>query len=240
MSYTFLAETGAESSQESFAEMSQYAPWKSIQGAGKYYFNGKEKGFCLGSPFGTISNLSTENHGAESPKSSAEDSPAQTYLLLEPIAEIMGFSAALKEKALDCGRKWRESLERCNLSLSVLKTPRIYALKDLSKSSKTLTAWGLTQRGVCSDVAVSAQTISEPECSLLPTPTAHNSKEGAYPAEYTRNTPTLAASIGGKINPDWNEWRMGCPIKWSDYEELEIDKFLAWLHSHGKSFAPKK
>jgi hypothetical protein len=77
--------------------------------------------------------------------------------------------------------------------------------------------------------------MNESVCgSRLPTPTAHNSKEGAYPAEGTRNTPTLAFQIGGKINPDWNEWRMGWPIKWTDLKPLAMDKFQRWLHSHGK------
>ena len=49
-----------------------------------------------------------------------------------------------------------------------------------------------------------------------PTPTAHNAKEGAYPAEYERNTPTLAAQAGGKLNPTWVEWLMGFPLGHTD------------------------
>jgi hypothetical protein len=45
-----------------------------------------------------------------------------------------------------------------------------------------------------------------------PTPTAHNAKEGAYPSEYNRNTPTLAAQAGGALNPMWVEWLMGFPL----------------------------
>jgi hypothetical protein len=45
-----------------------------------------------------------------------------------------------------------------------------------------------------------------------PTPTAHNAKEGGYPAEHLRNTPTLSAVVGGKLNPTWVEWLMGFPI----------------------------
>ena len=47
-------------------------------------------------------------------------------------------------------------------------------------------------------------------------PTAHNAKEGAYPAEYTRNTPTLAAVLGGKINPAFSEQLMGFPLNHTD------------------------
>lgn len=51
---------------------------------------------------------------------------------------------------------------------------------------------------------------------LWPTPTAHNAKEGGYPAEHTRNTPTLSAVAGGKLNPRWVEWLMGFPDNHTD------------------------
>ena len=60
--------------------------------------------------------------------------------------------------------------------------------------------------------------------SLFPTPTCHNSKEGAYPAEYKRKTPSLATHAGGKLNPMWVEWLMGWPLGWTDLKPLEMDK----------------
>jgi hypothetical protein len=47
---------------------------------------------------------------------------------------------------------------------------------------------------------------------LWPTPTAHNAKETNAPSESERNTPTLAAQVGGQLNPTWVEWLMGFPI----------------------------
>lgn len=44
------------------------------------------------------------------------------------------------------------------------------------------------------------------------TPTAHNAKETNAPSEMERNTQTLAALAGGKLNPTWVEWLMGFPI----------------------------
>lgn len=67
----------------------------------------------------------------------------------------------------------------------------------------------------------------------LPTPTAHNAQEGAYPAEYTRNTPTLATHAGGRLNPPWVEWLMGWPIGWTALEPLETGRFQQWLEQHG-------
>ena len=54
------------------------------------------------------------------------------------------------------------------------------------------------------------------EAVFWPTPTAHNAKEGAYPSEYERNTPTLSAQAGGKLNPMWVEWLMGFPLGHTD------------------------
>ena len=59
---------------------------------------------------------------------------------------------------------------------------------------------------------------------MFPTPTAHNAKEGNYPSEQNRNTPTLATHAGGKLNPTWVEWLMGWPLGWTDLKPLEMDK----------------
>jgi hypothetical protein len=56
---------------------------------------------------------------------------------------------------------------------------------------------------------------------IWPTPTSHNAKEGAHPSEFLRNTPTLAAQVGGVLNADWVEWLMGWPIGWTKLEPLE-------------------
>ena len=74
----------------------------------------------------------------------------------------------------------------------------------------------------------------------FPTPTAHNSREGGCPAEFTLNTLTLnAVAIGGPqiqrmpLNPVWVEWLMGWPLGWTDLKPLETDKYQQWLQQHG-------
>jgi hypothetical protein len=62
-----------------------------------------------------------------------------------------------------------------------------------------------------------------------PTPTSHNAKENASPSEYKRNTPTLAAQVGGKLNPRWVEWLMGFPLghtSTTDFDVLGMQSFL--------------
>ncbi len=70
---------------------------------------------------------------------------------------------------------------------------------------------------------------------MYPTPTCHNSKEGAFPAEYNRKTPTLATHAGGKLNPTWVEWLMGWPLEWTDLKPLATDKFHCVQQKHGES-----
>ena len=57
-------------------------------------------------------------------------------------------------------------------------------------------------------------------------------KEGGYPAEYTRNTPTLTAVAmisekkshsSGYLNPDWVEWLMGVPTGWTNLGSWETE-----------------
>ena len=57
---------------------------------------------------------------------------------------------------------------------------------------------------------------------MWPTPTAHNAKEGAFPAEYTQTLCATATESEGKphssgsLNPAWVEWLMGYPSGWTD------------------------
>jgi hypothetical protein len=64
----------------------------------------------------------------------------------------------------------------------------------------------------------------------MPTPQAHLSKEGGYPAEYRRNTLSLTAEAqiadglppaSGSLNPEWVEWLMGFPEGWTDLNPSE-------------------
>lgn len=64
-----------------------------------------------------------------------------------------------------------------------------------------------------------------------PTPTAHNSKEGGYPAEGNRNSLTLGWVVGGLINPRYQEWMMGFPIDFSDSDVSVTRKFHSKLPS---------
>lgn len=122
--------------------------------------------------------------------------------------------------------KCLDLLMSCAPSLSYLKTSPGFSAdqkKRLANGSGNFSGpWprsGMMQSGSVLPLPPLERRTSETACGLLPTPTRHNSKEGAYPAEYTRNTPTLATHAGGKINPEWSEHLMGFPSKWTDLQD---------------------
>jgi hypothetical protein len=55
--------------------------------------------------------------------------------------------------------------------------------------------------------------------AMLPAPTAHDRKKGAYPSEYNRNTPGIAVILGGTPSPMFQEWQMGWPINHTALKE---------------------
>ena len=101
-----------------------------------------------------------------------------------------------------------------------LKTSQTFLMESgelgLSEFSGTFPRSGMMRSGTVYQLPNLARTTTEIGSGLWPTPTAHNAKEGAYPSEYTRKTPTLSAQAGGKLNPAWVEWLMGFPINHTD------------------------
>ena len=171
----------------------------------------------------------------------------------------------LTEASQDCGASLPESLAKLNQNGSWLKTPITCEPKVLDEFSKIWPASGMMLRGECYPLKTVEPITNENECGLLPTPTtmgnqlapsmmkhagcrnlqnflkqlptptAHNAKEGGYPAEGTRNTPTQGWEVGGKIPPILTEWMMGWPIGWTDLKPLEMDKFQSWQQQHSIS-----
>jgi len=96
-----------------------------------------------------------------------------------------------------------------------------------------------TQKSTARRIQMGKQISLEASVRMFPTPTAHNYKEGAYPAEGRRNTPTLAWIAGGVLNPMWVEWLMGWPMGLTDLKPLETARFQSWLQQHGISYTER-
>ena len=237
MSYTYLQEQGGESSAECFSDIPQSVLSRLNLTAEKSSSKGSETESFQGFQSGMMSQPLTEHLGGAKLMSFAEGSLAKISAQQEQITISMGSRGGCKEVAADFGVRCAELLTKFNLKLLLLKTPRNCGHADLALCCETLPRWGIMLDGECLEFAALARIISESGfLSTLPTPTCHNAKEGNYPAEHTRKTKTLAAQIGGKVNPNWNEWRMGWPIGWTDLKPLETDKFQQWRHSHGVHF----
>ena len=234
MSYTYLQEQGEASSAECFSDIPAFVLSRLNLTAAKSCCNDNATASYPSSQSGMTCEHSRVSHGADSLTLCAAGSYVRTPAPPGQTTTSTASSAELMVRALDFGRKWRGLLAKSNLHLSLPKTCQISAISDLDRFSKTLPVWGMTAGGVVWECATSERTIIEPDCGCLPTPTKHNAKEGNYPAEHKRNTKCLAAWIGGKINPEWNEWRMGWPTKWTDLKPLAMDKFRQWLALHGR------
>ena len=165
-----------------------------------------------------------------------------------------GMRGVYKSKeAMDAHLNWGHQLSLSNqvVHRHLWPTPTVcgnYNKKGLSKTSgdglatavakwPTPQASDNKQRATANSTArrmeLKKQISLEAAVKFWPTPTSHNAKEGAYPAEFTRNTPTLSAQAGGTLNPTWTEWLMGWPLGWTDLKPLGTDKFLLWRQQHG-------
>ena len=77
MSYTYLRESGEESSAECFSDIPAYVLSKSSRSAEKYSCNASATESSQNSQSGTMCELSTANRGAEKSIASAEVSPVR-------------------------------------------------------------------------------------------------------------------------------------------------------------------
>ena len=163
-----------------------------------------------------------------------EDFLAKTYPAPKAIITSMGQSQGLKEIGLACGSIWPELSVKYCLDSHSWRTVNTLFPEVLPWSSVTLPRSGIAADGTCFMLPPWVPNMYDRDYSYLPTPTCHNAKEGAYPAEYTRRTPTLATHAGGKINPEWQEHLMGWPQGWTDLKPVEMAKFQSWQQQHGK------
>lgn len=162
---------------------------------------------------------------------SPEDFPAKTSVR-QVVAQDLerALDRVFSEKCYDWLAKYGKSKADFHISslrtshgfCPVLRKIRVNGLANFS------TRWpksGMMRNGFVSPLPALELRMSGKGYALLPTPTKHLSKEGAYPAEYTRNTPTLTASLangqnGVVVNPSFVEWMMGFP---KDHTHVEME-----------------
>lgn len=161
---TYLLALGEEFLPTFYVDTSQFARLKSMSIASKSYQRGKKTVIFHGFPSLQMSRSSVAGPGGGESTSLVEDSPVR-------ISPAQGRGLGLPVNEAVCGESSRASSKKFDRRRSLSKTPRTFALADLSPSSKTLPAWGSMRVGVCSERMPLELPIPGKECGLLPTPT---------------------------------------------------------------------
>lgn len=166
----------------------------------------------------------------------------------------------LKQEVV-CTVKPYASLASFDQNSCTWKTSQTSLLTDSEPYLQTLPRSGMTRNGYVYELPIVGRLTKEidggylatPTCTsnqlapsmmkhkscrnmaqaMLPTPTAHDAKKGAYPSEYNRNTPGIAVILGGRIDPKFQEWQMGWPINHTALKQLETGKSHCKPQLHG-------
>lgn len=90
-----------------------------------------------------------------------------------------------------------------------------FTLQDYVKKFPTPTVQDFKRRGPNSKQQGLSNYVTN-----YPTPKTRDWKDnGKSPAEFRRNTLTLATVAGGQLSPMWVEWLMGYPIGWTELKD---------------------
>ena len=124
-----------------------------------------------------------------------------------------------------CGLISSNTSKQLNLFDASGRTSTATSIEDSKKCCPTWKQRVTEQNSAYSQRLKSVQSMKGKESLSWPTPTAHIAKEGGYPAEYNRNSPSITAVMlqreglphsSGKMNPEYLEWMMGVPIGWTE------------------------
>ena len=240
MSYTYLQESGEESSAESFSDILPSVLSKLNLTADESYSKDNETASCQSSQSGTMSAPSTESLGAEKSISFAGDSLAKTSQLLGKVME-------LTEEEADYGEKWPESLAKYDPNTSSWRTAQCLLFEDLGELLETFPNWGMMQGGECWELAMSAHPIEGSESGLWPTPQRVDYKGTSRESIFQQRAAQYKVwSMGGRDystiypNPMAYEAIMGWPIQWTELKPLEMGKFQSWLQAHSEFLKENK
>lgn len=241
MSYTYLQGQGEESSVDNFQDIPAYVLSRLKSTQENYCSKDSETESCQNSPSGTISTPLTENRGEEESISFAEGFLVRTFLQQEK-------ELASRANALGFGERWHGWLAKYDQDLSLWKTPQCSLLEDYIEFSETWPKWGMMHDGACWELMTSVLhtegresgywhipiVIFREHKSSYPTPGTTGMSNGSGNCEKANKLhesgqiseeerKSMRAGNGGQLNPDWVEWLMGWPIKWTALEPIELD-----------------
>lgn len=257
MSWLFSRALVEASLAEGFLDGEPFVPSKPMPMPQAYLWHGKTTGLWSLFPSGMTCELLTEPHGYRLWTWSVAASRARTSL--EP-AEAKESTAS---KAVS-GWKWPASFAKYNPATCTWKTRQCSLLGDSEEFSETWPRWGSMRDGECLAHTTPELPTSEKGSGFWPTIRASDGERGGRgdllqavrgnankhfrmwstpvasdtghrKKKYAQGGTALSMQAGGPLNPDWTEWLMGWPIKWTALEPLETAKFHEWLQQHGAS-----
>jgi hypothetical protein len=259
--YTYLLESGEESSADTSSDTQLSQQLKSNPTASKSSSSDKPTEYYLPSLFSEKSESSTGTSGEERSMSLPGASRVRTFQLL---VEALG----LQENGRAFGEKWRELSVKYNPDTHSWKTHQCSLLEESEPFSVTWPRWGMMQGGVCWERIMLKRRTKGIESGYWPSPNARDWKDTSA-SQGNRKSPNLGTVVhwptprtkgmcggtgnweqlkkktsieearlmgagnGGQLNPPWVEWLMGWPVGWTDLKPLETDKFQSWQQQHG-------
>lgn len=244
MSWHYLQGQAEASSEAICWDGERFAPSSGRTTLGGYCLPDSETESSHDSQSGTMCRHSTASRGEVESMSSAGDSLARTFPVLEKARESLA-------KDLGCGRTWQGSSVKLSQSGCWLKIAHSLLPEDSTPFCGTWPKWGTMRNGECLERWTLEHRTKEIVSGLWPTMVctqiAENYKDciarriaSGNPKNIGKrqaNNLTMRVQmeenngdiIPGKfLNPRWIEWFMGFPIGWTSQKPLEIARFHLW------------
>lgn len=192
------------------------------------------------SRFGLTSRALTAAHGAALLTWYLADSRVRT-------SATAGKRKALKATVADSGKSRHASFARFDRDSHSWKTSQRCLVEEWESFSQTWPRWGLMLDGECWELPTLAATRPEKGYGLWPTLKASDGEQRTKNLRYFERRLTIAPDLPvivalstpptqkgfyGRLNPDWCEWLMTWPVKWTALEPLETGKTQEWLQQH--------
>jgi hypothetical protein len=190
---------------------------------------------------GLTSKLLMAHHGEDLLTSYLGDFPVRTSVWSEAGPEST-------ENARGSGRKWRGSFAKYDQDSCLWRTAQCSLLGGLEPFLETWPSWGSMHDGECSAHTTPGWITCGNVSGLWPTPTASDEKGSVTPQTAKKRAAKSSRGVrlpefltlkgllpGGRHNPEFSEWLMGWPLRWTGTEPLEMAKFHEWQQQHGRS-----
>lgn len=236
MSYTYLRESGEESSAECYSDIPAFVPSKSSLSAEKSSCKDSATESCPASQSGTTCGLSTASRGEGKSIAFAEASRVKT-------SQQQARERGLTEGEAACGASSRVLLAKYDRDTRSWKTPQCSLFGDSEGCLETFPKSGMTRNGLLWELTTWAHPTVASESGFwrIPTPLASDGSKQQAKSKVrhlrrvkfgvrVRSVPYwILQNYNMRLAPTMSEWLMGYPISWTDSAPLATDKFRSWL-----------